>query len=211
VVVVDYQPCVSVAYNGYTYPAVRIGSQCWLAENLRTTTDAEGSAIADYRAYRDKSENLEKFGYLYTWYSAVGVAENDDNAAPATTTAANGESYVQGICPEGWAVCSYADFETLSLEVGDAKLLKDSGTEYWNAGFGGEEENSGFNSRGGGFYNSVTSRFEDILTGAHYWKSDATTGSNHATGANVSYYCDHPLDENALKTDRRSVRCIKKQ
>jgi uncharacterized protein (TIGR02145 family) len=211
VVVVDYQPCVSVAYNGYTYPAVRIGSQCWLAENLRTTTDAEGSAIADYRAYRDKSENLEKFGYLYTWYSAVGVAENDDNAAPATTTAANGESYVQGICPEGWAVCSYADFETLSLEVGDAKLLKDSGTEYWNAGFGGEEENSGFNSRGGGFYNSVTSRFEDILTGAHYWKSDATTGSNHAIGANVSYYCDHPLDENALKTDRRSVRCIKKQ
>ena len=210
VVIVVYAPCDTIEYNGYHYPAKRIGYQCWFTENLRTETYADSSAIADYHAYRDEPANLEKFGYLYTWYSAVRVAENDNNAEPEILTSANGRPYVQGACPEGWAVASVADYDVLYQKVGDVLLLKDAGEGYWYPGAGGILPNSGFNSRAGGFYNTVNSRYEDLLTGDHYWKSDSAVGSASATTGNVNYFCDSATNGQALKTDRRSVRCIKK-
>jgi uncharacterized protein (TIGR02145 family) len=182
-----------------------------MTENLRTETYADGSDIADFHAYRDEAENLEKFGYLYTWYSAVNVPENDNNAAPDTLTSANGKRYIQGVCPENWAVANVADYDVLYQHVGDVILLKDAGEGYWYPGAGGVLPNSGFNSRAGGFYNTATSRYEDILTGDHYWKTDSTLGSPNAATGFVSYFCDAPTDNMAPKTDRRSVRCIKKR
>ena len=210
IVVVEYAPCQAVSYNGYTYPAKRIGAQCWMTENLRTQSDAEGNNIADYHPYKDNVAEFQKFGYLYTWYSAVGVAENTNMAVPATQTGANGQPYVQGICPEGWAVPSVADYQALYDTVVDVLLLKDAGDEYWYPGMGGVLPNSGFNSRAGGFYNSQTGRYEDLLTGDHYWKSDSVPGSTNAESGNVNYFCDSSTNNQAPKTDRRSVRCIKK-
>ena len=210
IVVVEYAPCQAVSYNGYTYPAKRIGAQCWMTENLRTQSDAEGNNIADYHPYKDNVAEFQKFGYLYTWYSAVGVAENNNMAVPATQTGANGQPYVQGICPEGWAVPSVADYQALYDTVVDVLLLKDAGDEYWYPGMGGVLPNSGFNSRAGGFYNSQTGRYEDLLTGDHYWKSDSVPGSTNAESGNVNYFCDSSTNNQAPKTDRRSVRCIKK-
>ena len=209
-VVVEYAPCVAVDYNGYTYPAKRIGHQCWLTESLRTVKDAEGNTIADYHAYKDNATNLQKFGYLYTWYSAVGVAENNNNASPATQIGANGQSYVQGICPDGWAVPTIADYQELYDTIVDVLLLKDAGDDYWYPGLGGVTPNSGFNSRAGGFYHSAMGRYEDILTGDHYWKADNVPGSSSAAMGNVNYFCDSSANNQAPKADRRSVRCVKK-
>ena len=209
-VVVEYAPCQAVSYNGYTYPAKRIGHQCWLTENLRTVKDAEGNTIADYHAYKDNATNLQKFGYLYTWYSAVGVAENNNNASPATQIGANGQSYVQGICPDGWAVPTIADYQELYDTIVDVLLLKDAGDDYWYPGLGGVTPNSGFNSRAGGFYHSAMGRYEDILTGDHYWKADNVPGSSSAAMGNVNYFCDSSANNQAPKADRRSVRCVKK-
>jgi len=209
-VVVEYAPCQAISYNGYTYPAKRIGAQCWMTENLSTQKDSEGNTIADYHPYKDNAAEFQKFGYLYTWYSAVGVAENNNTAAPATQIGANGQPYVQGICPEGWAVPSVADYQELYDTVVDVLLLKDAGDEYWYPGMGGVLPNSGFNSRAGGFYNSLQGRYEDLLTGDHYWKSNSVPGSTNAESGNVNYFCDSSTNNQAPKTDRRSVRCIKK-
>ena len=212
VVIVVYAPCDTIEYNGYAYPAKRIGYQCWMTENLRTETYADGTTpVADYHAYMDNSANLEKFGYLYTWYSAVNVPENNNSATPAVLTAANGTSYVQGVCPEGWAVASVADYDVLYLHVGDVILLKDAGEGYWYPGNGGVLPNSGFNSRAGGLFKSMNDRYEDILTGDHYWKSDSTPNSANATSGNINYFCDAPSEVQSPKTDRKSVRCIKKR
>jgi len=210
VVIVVYAPCDTIEYNGYDYPAKRIGYQCWMTENLRTETYDDGNVVADYHAYMDNPANLEKFGYLYTWYSAVRVAENDNDAEPEILTAANGTSYIQGVCPEGWAVASVADYGVLYQHVGDVILLKDAGEGYWYPGSGGVLPNSGFNSRAGGFYNAANSRYEDILTGDHYWKSDSTAGTVNAATGFINYFCDAPADGQSPKTDRKSVRCIKK-
>ena len=210
-VMVLYTPCEELAYNGYTYPAKRIGYQCWLTENLRTTTDANGNEIANYHAYRDNDENIDKFGYLYSWYSTVGVTEGSDAAVPVTQVGDNGQPYVQGICPAGWAVCTREDYNELAMTVGDALLLKDASTEYWNEGANGVLPNSGFNSRGSGWFNSNRNRYEDLYTGFHFWQStDDAPGSHSIVNAVISYYCDSLQDETGLKTDLKSVRCIRK-
>ena len=73
IVTVDYVPCLGVSYQGYDYDAVRVGSQCWLAENLRWAT-------GNHKAYNEDASNVEKFGYLYSWYTAMGVTEGNDGA-----------------------------------------------------------------------------------------------------------------------------------
>ena len=78
------------------------------------------------------------------------------------------------------------------------------------SGMGGVLPNSGFNARAGGFYNSVTGRYEGLLTDFFAWTSDFTHGTVIATNANVSYYCDTLSGNAASRTDRRSVRCVRK-
>jgi len=209
-VVVEYTPCEAVIYHNYNYPARRIGSQCWLTENLRNTMDASGNDIANYYAYRDDMSNFDKFGYLYSWYSTVGISEDNVTATPITQIGDNGQPYVQGICPNGWAVCSLEDYSELNATVGDALLLKDAGEEYWQAGSNGVTPNSGFNSRGGGWFNSTSGRYEDRYTGFHLWFVDAAPGSPVATGTTITTFCDSSVEEMGRKSDLRSVRCIRK-
>ena len=203
-VTVEHTTCVGVTWQGHDYNAVLVGSQCWLAENLRWET-------GNHHTYQDEADNLDKFGYLYSWYTAVGLSENDDNAAPATLIGDNGEPYVQGICPTGWAVPSMADLAELNLASGGTALLKDPITEYWLPGFEGVPGGTGFNARGGGRHNAAMDRYEDLLTGYHFWASDATPGTTTLLSACVTYYCDQIiLTDPSRKNDRKSVRCLRK-
>ena len=78
-------------------------------------------------------------------------------------------------------------------------------------GANGVLPNSGFNSRGSGWFNSNRNRYEDLYTGFHFWQStDAAPGSHSIVNAVISYYCDSLQDEMGLKTDLKSVRCIRK-
>jgi hypothetical protein len=77
-------------------------------------------------------------------------------------------------------------------------------------GRGGVSPNSGFNARGGGLYNSSLQRFEDLLTGDHYWNPESTLNSAIAGGSVINYFCDSIQSEESLKTDLKSVRCIRK-
>ena len=111
---VQSQDCGTVTdYDGNTYKTVMIGRQCWMAENLRTTHYADGTAIrlgSDtscrkfYRYYPNgRSGNVARYGYLYNWAAVMkGDAPSDANP-----------SGVQGICPNGWHVPSNAEFMQL--------------------------------------------------------------------------------------------------
>jgi uncharacterized protein (TIGR02145 family) len=101
-------------YDGNQYNSVRIGTQCWMRENLRTTHYADGTAIlnntsgasSNYAYYYDYSSSnipLESRGYLYNWQAATRGAASS-NANP---------SGVQGICPNGWHLPSNAEWEQL--------------------------------------------------------------------------------------------------
>ncbi len=68
--------------DGNTYETVRIGCECWTKSNLRATKYSDGTAVpfaTGYTSldYPDTDANIEGFGRLYSWYSAVNVPEGD--------------------------------------------------------------------------------------------------------------------------------------
>ena len=106
----DAQPCPGYEtvtdIAGNTYNTVQIGSQCWMAENLRTTKYANGTSIAHgnststttaYWYYpNNNSSNMSTYGLLYNWKAVMG-SSSSSSANP---------SGVQGDCPTGWHVPS---------------------------------------------------------------------------------------------------------
>ena len=203
-VTVEYSPCEGVTHHGHDYGAKRIGYQCWMTEDLRWAT-------GNHNTYKEDPTYVEKFGYLYSWYTAVAVAEDDVNAVPTMDTADNGTLYVQGICPAGWAVPSMSDIAVLKHFAGSTSLLKDPSTDYWLPGYEGLPGGYGFNARAGGRFNAALNRYEDLLTSYHLWASDAMPGSITILSACIAYYCGEIIlfDPNQ-KNDQKSVRCIRK-
>ena len=210
-VTIQRPACVGVTYQGHDYEAVRIGSQCWLTENLRNTVDAYGNTVANYRAVDDDPANVDEYGYLYSWYSAVGVAEGNDAVMPATQADGCGSTYVQGICPDGWAVPSQEDVNKLRAAIEDnAAVLKTTDPQYWIPGSAGVTPNTDFNAKAEGLYNSATERFEKALLYGLFWESDSELNVSDVLSAVIAYYCDNVMEEISPKTDLRPVRCVRK-
>ena len=205
-VTVQYTPCEGtyVMTDG-SYPYKRIGSQCWFLVNLR-------EKVGDYQPYKGNNNNTANFGYLYSWYTAAGVTPEGNTAAPQTQNGDDGQPYVRGICPAGWSIGSQEDYEILNDYATDVKYLKDPSTQYWQSGLEGvnSTDNTGFGARGGGWYNSSVSRYEDLMIRYRFWTSDSAPGTTTATGGVINYYCDSIMFESSQKADRRSVRCIRK-
>ena len=109
-------PCAganSIDYNGYNYPTVAIGTQCWLKENLKTHKFSNGIDIPNitgsnrwdsmvgpvWASYYDIAANGVAYGELYSGYTATDG---------------------RGICPVGWRVPSKTDFDDLAVAVGNS-------------------------------------------------------------------------------------------
>ena len=212
-ITVVYPPCVGKTYEGHTYNAVRVGYQCWFTENLRNNNKPDGTTpVANKNTYDEDPANTVSYGDLYSWYSAVDVPEGDNTAVPnGNYVAENGSKYVQGICPQGWAVPSEHDFDVLNDFAGDVAYLKDMDPQYWIPGRGGKAPNLGFYSRGSGRYNSATAQYVDLLTNAYYWRATSTPGSSTIISSEINYYCTEIMPHTANKTDLQSIRCIKKK
>ena len=114
----DGMPCPGTPtltdIDGNVYNTVMIGTQCWMKENLRTTHYPDNTVIPVYDTtnyhdpYRYAPNNVENnvaaYGYLYSWKAVL------HGANPSTTN----PSGVQGICPNGWHVPSYAEWTQLT-------------------------------------------------------------------------------------------------
>ena len=79
------------ARDGAQYKVVCIGTQTWMAENLRF-------AAGDSRCYNDNPANCVIYGRLYTWTTAL------NGSAPSTSNPSN----VRGVCAAGWHMPSMA-------------------------------------------------------------------------------------------------------
>ena len=88
------------------YQTVTIGSQVWMAENLKVTHYRNGDAIQNvtddstwsnlyidetgaYCNYNNDANNADTYGYLYNWYAVADT---------------------RNIAPEGWHVPSYSEW-----------------------------------------------------------------------------------------------------
>lgn len=122
-------------YDGNRYRTVQVGSQCWMAENLRNTTYADGSYISFNErgifigagrgyCYVKNSSTKDKYGLQYTWAAALDIREEEiekhyKKQRKTTNTSSNSvfPSKVQGLCPKGWHVPSIADWEQLKEQL----------------------------------------------------------------------------------------------
>ena len=118
-------------YDGNSYNVVKIGNQCWMKQNLRTTHYTDGTSIylgygtSTTVAYRycpnNSSSNVNTYGYLYNWAAVMhGLGSSLYNP-----------SGVQGLCPTGWHVPSDAEWTQLTNYVeGQSQYLCNGNSDY---------------------------------------------------------------------------------
>lgn len=198
-----------VDYNGNVYGTVTIGSQTWLAENLRSTHYSDGTAISGVYNYNNEEALSNAYGKLYTWQAAMR------NATPSTGS----PSGIQGACPTGWHLPSISEFEKLRDFVGShygvgggliGRKIKESGTTYWDTDNGNNE--TGFGARGAGmmFLDGQEIRYQHIKIQTYFWS--ATERSGIVTEAMRMILYDSgtiATSGGTPKTSALSVRCIK--
>ena len=218
-------------YDHNEYAVVQIGTQCWMAENLRTTHYGDGteitvgssaSAETPYIYYPNgEATNLNEYGFLYNWQAAT--------YAQTTTMAPSG---IQGVCPAGWHIPSEGEWQILDLEVNGSafdfnndyhlggnftgKLAKgcswQTSTKILAPGnFTDEQRNStGFGAVPAGWFNSDYTSFG---TSAAFW-----TCSYHSNDVNKIYTrhinydtsaMNRPSDDQYLNQHAYAVRCVR--
>jgi len=200
----------TITYAGKTYNTVQIGTQCWLKENLDVGTRINGSleqtnndTIEKY-CYNNDVNNCNTYGGLYQWAEAVQYKNGATNTtSPNPAFSGN----VQGICPSGWHVPTYAELQTLSTATvvrKNSNTLKALGQ---GTGSGQGTNTSGFSALLAGF-RIYGSYFNYLGYNTFYWSSTETNtnGAYYMFLDNYSsniYFGSHP------KVSGFSVRCAK--
>jgi uncharacterized protein (TIGR02145 family) len=130
--------------NLETYKVVKIGNDFWLAENLRAKkyTDGKPLPLPYKTASHSNSTFVQKAGGYYTWGTAVNIPWNT-----AKTKSQNNEP-VQGICPCGWHLPSYAEVDALRTVLGSSAANKIKDPNYWPSGSITNSEKMGIVSSG---------------------------------------------------------------
>ncbi|GAB4447489.1 MAG: hypothetical protein Fur0028_02420 [Bacteroidales bacterium] len=190
--------------EGNIYKTIKIGSQTWFAENLRTshynngdvimTTDKEISEEnkPQYQWPANGDESLvEKYGRLYTWYVVTDK---------------------RNVCPCGWHVPTQEDWaELIEYLGGDVEQiganLKESGTKNWNAPNKGATNSSGFTALPAGI-RDYTEGFAWFGKQSQIWTS-TNNDEDDAIYFNLNHLNSEILEDTYNKKAGYSVRCIK--
>ena len=202
-------------FDGNVYNTVMIGTQCWMAENLKTTSYRNGDPIsnvtdnASWEALstgafswwnNDAAGYKDSYGALYNWY-AVGDNRN--------------------VCPTGWHVASDDEWEILEVYIGltstqadsigfrgkdQGGKLKESCFSHWSSPNAGATNSSGFTAVPGG-YRFLDGRFDAILGEAYIWSMTAN-GENDAWARSLHNYAAFIGRNGHNKRLGFSVRCI---
>jgi len=197
--------------DGNIYNIVKIGTQFWMRENLRTITNKYGVAIPNiasssqwgyftspaYCWLNNDEGNRNIYGGLYNWYAVSSGA----------------------LCPSGWHVPSDAEFKTLEMFLGmsqeqaDAMLWRgtDQGTQMKNTS-GWPEGDTGTNTSGfsglpGGF-RIDTGEFVEYITDGTWWTS-SQIDSDHAWMRGLRSERTEVGKNYKNKTNGLYVRCVK--
>jgi uncharacterized protein (TIGR02145 family) len=198
--------------DGNVYKTVQIGTQTWMAENLRVTKYRNGTSIqqvsdsvqwnnifksstsskqAAWCYYQNNVNNNIPYGKLYNWYAV---------------------SNSNRICPTGWHIPNENEWIILENELeGSAEAggkMKSRGTQYWASPNSGASNSSGFSGLPGG-NREETGSFKSIKSFGFWWSSsdvDAKAARYYFLSKEIpslfkAYY--------GLKENGYSVRCVK--
>ena len=200
---------VVIDADGNAYLTVTIGSQVWMAENLKTTKYNDGTNIPNvtdknawaslssgaYCYYNNDSLNKDKLGGLYNWY-AVNTGK---------------------LAPTGWHVPTDAEWTTLTTFLGGETVaggkLKVTGTTYW-ASPNLADNSSNFSARSNGLRSYFQYQYTDInffsALGSYgtFWSS--TQYESATAWHRYLYWGETAVNRGASnKKSGFGIRCIK--
>ena len=158
--------------DGNEYKTITIGTQTWMAENLRTTKYRNGDPITyiggfDWGtslsgAYCWINNNVAfkvTYGGSYNWFA---IADN------------------RNIAPVGWHVPTDTEWATLTDYLGGTNVagdkLKETGTMHWPTPNSGATNSSGFTALPGGYRETIAFMYGD--GSGYWWRISALDGTN---------------------------------
>jgi uncharacterized protein (TIGR02145 family) len=186
--------------DGNTYKTIEIGTQTWMAENLKTTKYNDNTTIplvtgnAKWAAlstpgYSWYNNDSITYGVMYNWYAVNTVK----------------------LCPLGWHVPTDPEWTTLTTYLGGDSIagdqLKETGLTHWLSPNAGATNESGFTALPGG-YRSYDGKFSNLRSCGYWWSSTEYSSID-------AYYRDmytgyRDVDRsNGNKLSGFSVRCSK--
>ena len=187
----------TVEYSGTTYHTLKIGTQYWLKENINIGTMIQGNTeqtnngVIEKYCYNNDPANCAKYGGLYQWNEAMQYAAG---------------AKAKGICPPGWHIPSYDEYQTLAKSVnGEGNSLKAVGE--------GTGAGTGTNSSGFGLLLAGSRESGGVFADLHYYPflwSNSTNNSTEAAYFYVPYMYNLTGGWNTYPKDYGlSVRCVK--
>jgi uncharacterized protein (TIGR02145 family) len=194
--------------DGNVYKTVTIGTQIWMAENLKTTKYNDGTAIplvTDDAAWVNR-DSIAFTTRAYYWY------DNDITYKNIYGALYNGYTVKTGkLCPSGWHVPTDAEWSELTNYLGGEGVaggkLKEASITHWETPNTGATNETGFNALPGG-YRFMDGTFQLVNGGGNWWSStDYNTERTWFRGMNnnIEFVIKGPLE----KPNGVSVRCVK--
>lgn len=202
-------PSNTLKYNSVTYNTIKIGTQTWMVENLRTTKYRDGTYINqdanplaadlwqaagndDTGAWCKYPNAGDEYGLLYNWHAVnSGLAD-----------------VKKKLTPTGWHVPTKGDWTILSNFLGGpdkaGTALKEGGTAHWSTDNG--SNSSGFAALPGGHIGASNGVFSLLKQKGFWWASDAAIDANIVSleaGTGLLTFTQYNKGEGF------SVRCVK--
>jgi uncharacterized protein (TIGR02145 family) len=197
--------------DGNVYKTIQIGTQVWMAENLKTTKYNNGTPIPNvinntewrnlttpgYSWYNNDAQTFKTtYGALYNWYTVT------DN---------------RNLCPASYHIPTDADWTTLQTYIGGGRFtsgkLKEAGTAHWPSPNVIGTNETGFTALPGGY------RFSDVYTNTDVsfievgnsglWWSTSDFGYGEAIYWSMTQGDFDFWPNTSFKSDGLSVRCVK--
>ena len=194
--------------DGNTYKTVTIGTQTWMAENLKVSKYNDGNAIPNVTENSqwqknttgawcnyNNSDSLGKiYGKLYNWYAVSPTTNGNKN-----------------VCPTGWHVPTDSEWTLLAGYLGGESvaggLMKEIGLLKWDTPNVDATNTSKFTAIPGG-YKFENGDFLNINKYGYWWsssESDNYDSFNYILREEIS-----DLDRDDInKNNGFSIRCIK--
>jgi uncharacterized protein (TIGR02145 family) len=191
--------------QGNVYKTIVIGTQEWMAENLKTTIYRNGNAIANvtdndqwlglttgaWASYNNDSYYDCPCGKLYNWY-AVSDSRN--------------------VCPTGWHEPTDAEWTTLTNFLGgfggfSGGKMKSTGFQYWIGPNSDATNESGFSILPGGSRSNYGG-FGNVSYNGFWWSS-SEVDADFAWSRGLYYNSGDAYPINLEKQNGFSVRCLR--
>ena len=186
--------------EGNKYRTIQIGTQTWMAENLKSTRYNDGTdipfvldvsawALLTTPGYCWYNNDSVGYGAIYNWYT-VNTGK---------------------LCPEGWHVPSDEEWTTLTDFLGGKSSaggkLKETGTSHWLDPNTGATNESGFTGLPTG-YRNYGGGFSSIKNYGFWWTSTEWS-STGAWYRDVNFSYTSVDRSNSNKKSGATVRCLK--